>query len=97
MPWVGAVAVEGAAAVGGAAAFGVGAPALGVCASAFVDRTARPNATATPKSENILRRETISDSILSIIFDLLDFDDNTMLHDDPVFGVGARYLCQVAS
>jgi hypothetical protein len=41
-----------------------------------VGGTARPKATATPRSENILRRETISHSILSIIFNLLDFDDN---------------------
>jgi hypothetical protein len=66
----------GAPALGvGAPALGVGAPAFGVCAPASVDGTARPNATAIPKSENILRRETISHSILSIIFDLLDFDD----------------------
>jgi hypothetical protein len=41
-----------------------------------VGGTARPNATATPRSENILRRETISHSILSIIFDLLGLHDN---------------------
>ena len=76
VPWVGApvsgvgapVSGVGAPALGvGAPAFGVCAPAFGVCAPASVDGTARPNATATPRSENILRRETISHSILSVI------------------------------
>jgi hypothetical protein len=39
-----------------------------------VGRKARPDATANPTKENILRRETISHSILLILSNLLDFD-----------------------
>jgi hypothetical protein len=37
-----------------------------------VGRKARPDATANPTKENILRRETISHSILLIMSNLLD-------------------------
>jgi hypothetical protein len=45
-----------------------------VCASALLGRATTPDAIANPRRENILRREIISLSIISIISNLLDFD-----------------------
>jgi hypothetical protein len=52
---------------------------LVVWASAPVGDTAKPNAAANPRSETILRRETIFDSTSEVIFNLLDFGDVVIL------------------
>ena len=50
-----------------------------VWASALVGNTVKPNAAANPRSETILRRETIFDSTPEVIFNLLDFSNPVIL------------------
>jgi hypothetical protein len=50
-----------------------------VWASAPVGDTAKPNAAANPRSETILRRETIFDSTSEVTSNLLDFGDMVVL------------------
>jgi hypothetical protein len=52
---------------------------LVVWASAPVGDTAKPNAAANPRSETILRRETIFDSTSEVTSNLLDFGDMVVL------------------
>ena len=52
---------------------------LVVWASAPMGDTTKPNAAANPRSETILRRETILDSTSEVIFNLLDFSDVVIL------------------
>jgi hypothetical protein len=50
-----------------------------VWASTPVGDTAKPKPAANPRSETILRRETIFDSASEVMFNLLDFGDMLIL------------------